>query len=321
MRLAIFNDYRLGVVDAAGQRLTDVTAELGGRWEPEAFGAGWWLRLCRDFDELRPQIEAACDRGEVLELETVVLRAPVLNPGKIVATAMNYADHVDEMRDTVLQRVAGRVDPALLDFDVFLKATSSIVGPGSPVVLPAIALREQKEVHHEGELGVVIGRAGIDIREEDALGHVLGYVIGLDMVLRGHGDRSRRKSYDTFTPLGPWLTTADEIGDPKGLDIHLSVGGATRQRANTDQMIVSVPGIIAHASSIMRLEPGDVILTGAPPGVGEVNAGDTVDVTISKLGTLEVHVTADDAARQRALDEINARGGVGPRSRAGSRRR
>lgn len=210
------------------------------------------------------------------------------------------------MRDTVLTRVAGRVDPALLDFDVFLKAPSSIVGPGATVVLPAVAVEEKKEVHHEGELGVVIGRAGVNISEEDALDHVLGYVIGLDMVLRGHGDRSRRKSYDTFTPIGPWVTTAEEVGDPSGLDIHLSVGDATRQQANTKQMIVSVQGIIAYASSVMRLEPGDVILTGAPPGVGEVKAGETVNVTISRLGTLQVHVTADDLSRQSAVEAIDA---------------
>lgn len=307
MRIAIFDTYRLGVVDASGQWVTDVTAALAGRWEPEPFGAGWWLRLCRDFEELRGEIEAVADQGEALPLGAVALRAPVLRPGKIVATAMNYPDHVVEMRDTVLQRVAGRVDPALLDFDVFLKAPSSIVGPGSAVVLPAIAAREHKEVHHEGELAVVIGRAGADIREEDALDHVFGYLVGLDMVLRGNGDRSRRKSYDTFTPLGPWLTTADEIGDPGGLDIRLTVGGATRQHANTDQMIVGVPGIIAHASSIMRLEPGDVILTGAPPGVGEVSAGDTVEVTISRVGTLQVHVTADHEPRRSAVAEISAR--------------
>lgn len=306
MRLALFDDHRLGVVDASGTHLTDVTAALGARWDPEVFGAGWWVRLCRDFDAFRPAIEALAGEGRPLDVREVTLRAPVLHAGKVVATAMNYAAHVDEMRDTVLARVAGRVDPSLLDFDVFLKARSSIVGPGASVVLPAIAVAQHKEVHHEGELGVVIGRAGVDIREDEALDHVLGYVIGLDMVLRGDGDRSRRKSYDTFTPLGPWITTADDVGDPAGLDIHVRVGDETRQVANTEQMIVGVQGIIAHVSTIMRLEPGDVILTGAPPGVGEVRAGDTVSVRISKLGTLDVHVTADAACRQRAVDAIDA---------------
>jgi len=228
--------------------------------------------------------------ARAIPLSSVRLRPPVLNPSKIVATASNYGEHVAEMREAVLARVAGRVEAWLLDFDVFLKAPSSVIGPGAEVVLPPAALDQGKEVHHESELALVIGRGGAGIPEAEALDHVLGYLVGLDMTVRGDGDRSRRKSYDTFTPLGPWLTTADEVADPQALDIRLEVGGALRQKANTADMLVPIAGIVAYASSVMRLEPGDVILTGAPPGVGEVHAGDRIEASISGLGTLRVDV-------------------------------
>ena len=144
----------------------------------------------------------------------------------------------------------------------------------------------------------MIGRGGSRIAESDALAHVLGYTIGLDITERGAGDRSRRKSWDTFTPLGPWITTADELTDPGALEIHLEIGGTTKQHANTSEMLVGVAGIVAYASSIMRLEPGDVILTGAPQGVGEIHDGDVIDTSISGLGRLRVPVHA--AARVHA---------------------
>ena len=120
---------------------------------------------------------------------------------------------------------------------------------------------------------------------------MLGYTIGLDMTVRGDGDRSRRKSYDTFTPMGPWLVTADEIVDPNKLDVRLEVDGCVRQQANTSDMLVDVAGIIAYTSTVMRLDPGDVILTGAPPGVGEVHTGEIMVSEISEIGTMRNPVT------------------------------
>ena len=155
----------------------------------------------------------------------------MLNPGKVLATASNYGEHVAEMREIVLDRVAGHVDGWLLSFDVFLKAPSSIVGPDDAVILPSSEVENGREIHHESELAVVIGREASRIPEADALEHVLGYTVALDMTLRGEGDRSRRKSYDTFTPIGPWLVTSDEIGDPGELDVRLEVDGECRQRA------------------------------------------------------------------------------------------
>ncbi|MEU8801000.1 fumarylacetoacetate hydrolase family protein [Spirillospora sp. NPDC048819] len=288
MRLAIFDDWRLGAVGPDHASITDVTDALPDPHSGEPFGAGWWVRLCRDFAEIGPRLAAAARGGTARPLHEVRLHAPVLNPGKIVACASNYAAHVAEMREAVMPRETSGTGSWLLDFDVFLKAPSSISGPDDPVLLPEAPLAAGREIHHESELSLVIGHGGTDIPEESALSHVLGYLIGLDLTERGTGDRSRRKSYDTFTPLGPWLTTPDEVTAP--FDIELRIGAMVRQKVSTADMITPVARIIAHASRMMRLDPGDVIMTGAPPGVGPIEAGDIIDVAISGLGAMSLPV-------------------------------
>lgn len=150
--------------------------------------------------------------------------------------------------------------------------------------------------HHESELAVVIGREGRDIAEEDALEHVFGYTIGLDISLREPTDRSYRKSFDTFTPIGPWVTTADEIPDPGRLQIRLDLDGNVRQNCNTADLLVPVAGIIAYASQAMTLHPGDVILTGAPPGVGLIEPGQLMTTSIDRIGTMRNTIRARAAA-------------------------
>ena len=292
MRLALFDNSRLGVVDPDCGTVVDITHVLPYPHTADALGAGWWRQLCRDYTELRPRIEEAARNAEPRPLSQVRLRAPVLNPGKIIACASNYADHVAEIRDHVMARQVQEGGTWLLNFDVFLKAPTSISGPADPVLLPAGPLEAGHPIHHESELTLVIGRGGKDIDQASALSHVFGYVIGLDMTERGDGDRSRRKSYDTFTPLGPWLTTAEQVPDPHALDIELRVGGKVRQKVSTADMITTIPAIISYASRTMRLEPGDLIMTGAPPGVGPVHHGDTIDVTISRLGRMSLPVRA-----------------------------
>src|SRR5437763_3926179 len=162
MKLALFDDYRLGVVTPDETALVDVTSALPWPHNPDPLGAGLWVRLCRDFAQLRPRIEQAVADGPARPLDAVRLRAPVLNPSKIVAAASNYGAHVDEMH-AVLERTAGGVDAWMMEFDVFLKAPSSIVGPADRVCLPAAMLAAGKEIHHESELAVVIGRGGSQI--------------------------------------------------------------------------------------------------------------------------------------------------------------
>jgi 2-keto-4-pentenoate hydratase/2-oxohepta-3-ene-1,7-dioic acid hydratase in catechol pathway len=216
------------------------------------------------------------------------LEAPVLNPPKLLACAVNYAGHEEEMHD-IQERVGGTTDKWILQFDVFLKATSSIIGPKDAVVIPE-GLDVDREIHHECELAFIIGKGGSHIEASSALDHVFGYTVALDMTLRGEGDRSRRKSYDTFTPLGPWVVTSDEVPNPHELEIHLDVNGRRRQAVNTAEMLHDLPEIISYASSVMSLSPGDVVLTGAPPGVGPVAAGDVMNAEISKIGRLVIPV-------------------------------
>jgi 2-keto-4-pentenoate hydratase/2-oxohepta-3-ene-1,7-dioic acid hydratase in catechol pathway len=288
MKLALFDDQRLGVVTDEG--LVDVTAALPWPHDPDPLTAGWWRRLCRDLGEVRDDLARAAEKGPALPLDSVRLRAPALNPSKIVASASNYADHVAEMHG-VQERTLGRVEDWMMNFDVFLKSPSSISGPQDDIVLPDAVVAAGQEIHHESELVVIVGTGGRDIPEGSALDHVAGYTLGLDITVRSPADRSRRKSYDTFSPLGPWMVTADEVGDPSDLDIRLECNGAVRQDVHTSTMITKVPAIVAYASAMMTLLPGDVLFTGAPPGVGPIARGDRLDTRIGRIGMMSLRVT------------------------------
>jgi 2-keto-4-pentenoate hydratase/2-oxohepta-3-ene-1,7-dioic acid hydratase in catechol pathway len=291
MRLAIFDRQRLGVVVGSGvdSAVADVTDALPWPHDPDPVTAGWWRRLCRDFGSVRPVLEEAARRATPQRIDEVRLQAPVLGPSKIIAAACNYAEHVTEMHE-VQQRTLGRVESWMMDFDVFLKAPSSISGPADDIVLPPAAAAAGHEIHHESELVAVVGTGGRDIPAAAALSHLLGYTIGLDITIRGAADRSRRKSYDTFSPLGPWLTTLDEAGDVGDLEIELECNGARRQKVNTSELLMPVPDLVAYASSVMTLLPGDVIFTGAPSGVGPIAPGDTLHTRITRLGDMELRV-------------------------------
>ncbi|MGP4111720.1 fumarylacetoacetate hydrolase family protein [Streptomyces sp. 4N509B] len=291
MKLALFDDHRLGVVDGTGERarVVDVTEALGWPHDPDPLTSGWWRRLCRDFPEARSRLAAAAAAGEGRPLAEVRLRAPAVNPSKIVACACNYADHVAEMHG-VQERTLGGVESWMMNFDVFLKSPSSLSGPADDIVLPEEIVAAGQEIHHESELVIVVGRGGRDIPREQALDHVLGYTLGLDITVRSAADRSRRKSYDTFSPLGPVLVTADEIGDPGALEIWLDVNGGKRQHVTTRDLLTPVPAIVSYASHMMTLLPGDLIFTGAPPGVGAIEPGDTVHASITGVGAMTLAV-------------------------------
>lgn len=214
-------------------------------------------------------------------LDGVTLAAPVPLPGAVVAAPVNYVDHrveMSEVRD-------------ISSLGVFLKARSSVVGPGALVRLPYT----DRRFDHEGELGVVIGRTASDLDESVALGAVFGYTCLLDITMRGGEDRSTRKSFPTFTPTGPWIVTADELGDPGDLDLTCTVNGTVRQQARTSELIWSVARLVAYASSVMTLYPGDLIATGTPAGVGPIADGDVVEVAIERIGRLAVTVTSAGA--------------------------
>ncbi|KVG62527.1 fumarylacetoacetate hydrolase family protein [Burkholderia pseudomultivorans] len=283
MFLCRFNRNRLGVVEDG--LVHDVTAALdvlpSERW-PQSLGDAlyWNWDLVRDaIHELRPFAAA-------VRADSVTWAPPVATPSKIVCAPVNYLDHKRE----------ADADPAnfyqhlnkIQEAGLFLKSTSALVGPSEGVRLRHLDRRND----HELELAVVIGRAADRVSRDDALSYVAGYAIGLDMTVRGPEERSFRKSVDTFAVLGPWLVTADELYDPSRLDIELKVNGELRQRANTRDLIVDVPGLIEMASSFYTLLPGDVILTGTPAGVGPVVPGDVIHASISRIGSMSVPIHA-----------------------------
>jgi 2-keto-4-pentenoate hydratase/2-oxohepta-3-ene-1,7-dioic acid hydratase in catechol pathway len=271
MRLALFNKGRLGLVD--GDDLIDVTDQIGGADTAGPAGA------------LQRHIETVAEEGAVrfdltgrprIPLAEADLQAPLPRPGKIIGAPVNYLDHRAEMEYTT----------SVADLGVFLKANSSVIGPGQDILLPYT----DKRTDQEGELGVVIGRTATHVSADEALDHVFGYTCVLDITVRSGEDRSTRKSFDTFTPIGPWIVTADEIPDPDTLDLRCDVGGATRQETNTADLIFGVRELIAYTSSVMTLHPGDVIATGTPAGVGPLSHGDRVVLDIERVGRLEVGV-------------------------------
>jgi 2,4-didehydro-3-deoxy-L-rhamnonate hydrolase len=186
------------------------------------------------------------------------LGPPLRGIGKIIGVGLNYRDHAEE---TGL--------PLPKEPTLFLKATNALCGPTDDLVMP----REAKSVDWEVELGVVIGKPGVYIDQREALDYVLGYCVGIDFSERDFqfnrgGQGFKGKSADTFAPLGPFLATRDEIADPQKLSMRLSVNGATKQSGSTRDMIFSVGELISYISRFMSLQPGDVILTGTPAGVG-----------------------------------------------------
>lgn len=241
-------------------------------------------RLITRLDEFRAAAEALND-GPGKLLTEVSLLSPIANPTKIIGAPVNYAKHLDESRED--QGIHFDRDIKTIDhYGLFLKASSSIAGPSE-----GIALRfPDRRNDHEVELIVVIGRQADRVRCADALDYIAGYTVGLDMTVRGTEDRSFRKSIDTYTVIGPWLVTADEVDDPGKLDIELSVNGELRQRSNTSHLIYNVPRLIEYASSFYTLYPGDLIMTGTPAGVGPVRAGDSITAAVSGVGSMTVEV-------------------------------
>lgn len=282
MRFCRFDDNRLGIVE--GDTVRDVTAAADTlpevRW-PLPHGDLFMAH----FDAMRAEMERLARDAPSIPLKDVRLLSPIANPGKIVAAPVNYQLHLDESRvDTGIN--FGSSVKTIAECGVFLKATSSLVGPGEGVV----ADWSDRRIDHELELAVVIGKKGFRISEEDALDHVAGYTMGFDMTIRGTEDRSYRKSLDTFSVLGPWVVTADELPDASALDFELKVNGETRQKSNTRLLVFGIPKLIAMASRAYTLYPGDVIMTGTPEGVAPVVPGDVMHGWIEGIGETEIEV-------------------------------
>jgi 2-keto-4-pentenoate hydratase/2-oxohepta-3-ene-1,7-dioic acid hydratase in catechol pathway len=266
MRIAVLDTGTLAVLD--GNELIEVPATATGPGGPLQAVIGG---------------EATIDlaAGRRIPLAAARFGAPLPRPGKVIGAPVNYLEHKAEMSE--VQSIA--------EWGVFLKATSSVLPPDGTVLLPYTDARTDQE----GELAVVIGEIARNVSAAQALDHVYGYTCGLDITVRSKEDRSMRKSFDTFTPLGPWVTTADEVGDPTNLLLRCWVDGELRQEVNTREMIFGVADLIAYTSSVMTLWPGDVILTGTPAGVGPINDASSIEVEIERVGRLSVAVSARGA--------------------------
>jgi 2,4-diketo-3-deoxy-L-fuconate hydrolase len=232
-------------------------------------------------------MERLADEAAPKPTDSVRFLSPVANPSKIIGTPVNYQAHVEEAaRDPEIAVYLENRARSIEEQGLFLKASSSLVGPSE-----GVAVRfPDRRTDHEAELGVVIGRRTGPVAEADALGVVAGYAMALDMVVRGKEDRSFRKSPDTYAVLGPWLVTADELGDPTALDFTLHVNGERRQAANTRDMIIGVARQIAWASSVYTLYPGDIIMTGTCQGVAPVKPGDVMTLAFDRIGEMTVAV-------------------------------
>ena len=276
MKLATFDDDRVGLV--VGDEVLDLTDVVRGLAPAtgSTHATSTMRRLIERWSDVRPLLDDPSGLPRH-RLADVALGAPVPDPSKVVAAPVNYVDHMDEMNQ------AGHVS----SLGIFLKAPSSVVGPDSVVRLPY----DDRRFDHEGELALVVGRTARHVAEDEAESYVFGYTGLLDMTMRGGEDRSTRKSFDTFTPMGPWLVTPDEVGSSSAVDLRLTVDGVQRQHAGTGDLIWGVAKLIAYASSVMTLHPGDVLTTGTPAGVGPVSDGSRVRLELSGIGVLEVSVS------------------------------
>ena len=241
-----------------------------------------------DAQNLAEKALASALPSAVVARSAVMLQAPIPRPGKILCIGLNYRDHAAESNQPIPQYPT-----------VFAKYNNTVIGPGAAIVLPTVT----EQIDYEAEFAFVIGRTARNVKAADALDYVAGYLPFNDVSARDYQMRTSQwtvgKTFDTFGPLGPALVTADEIPNPHDLDIQLSINGEVLQSSNTSNLIFSVNQLIADLTSFMTLEPGDLISTGTPSGVGSarkpqrwLRAGDVVRITIEGLGTLENPVVA-----------------------------
>jgi 2-keto-4-pentenoate hydratase/2-oxohepta-3-ene-1,7-dioic acid hydratase in catechol pathway len=284
VKLAVFDDYRIGIVEA--DLLYDVTAAL-----PAALDAmpeqrmNWLIAHWQDAGAaLRDRRRGA----EAQALAKVRLLPASPHPSHVFAAPANYQKHIGELGDRTVTK-KGR---SAREQGFFLKAPGSLVGAGATIGLPKGSSRR---FDHESELAVIVGKHGRDVPRAAAMQYVFGYSCLIDATMRiepgvAEEERSMRKSFEGFTPLGPFLVSADEIAAPQALDNRLWVNGELRQQANTRDMIVGIGELIELISSVLPIRPGDVIATGTPEGVGPFAAGDVLRIAIEGVGEMSIFV-------------------------------
>ena len=277
MKLVFFDDFKLGVVkDDAVVDVSNAVSGIDYNSPQDLIG-----KLIENFSQHRASLQEAVDRGTGISLNQVRLRSPLPKPPNIICMAVNYME--DATRD----------EPAPIN--AFQKSPNAVIGDGDTMVLPDIPATI---FEGEAEIALVIGKRASNVRQEDAYDHIFGYINFIDGSARGlqAGGNTfyQMKSRDTFAPMGPYLVTADEIDDPKNLDIKLWVNEDLKQSFNTDDMAHKIPRIIEWVSSIHELEPGDVIATGTNHrGLSALQNDDKVELEVQGLGTLHFNVLDD----------------------------
>lgn len=281
MKLARFTrDGQTRIGKVVGDRIVDLSAVTGGNASMRA--------LLGRLDHLRGAIAVVEEPS--FALSDVTLAAPIDDPQKFLAIGMNYEEHAKEAEAAGIARPTSQL--------WFNKQVSCITGPYHPVDLPKVSAK----LDYEAEMGVVIGKSCRHVTRGAARSVIAGYLVCNDLSVRDWQQRSPTftlgKSFDTHGPIGPWITTDDEIADPHALELWLTVNGEERQRTSTGDMIYDIFDQIAYLSTVMTLEPGDVLATGTPSGVGIVTqswlkVGDKVRVEVSGLGFIENEVVAE----------------------------
>jgi 2,4-diketo-3-deoxy-L-fuconate hydrolase len=282
MRICRFGDDRLGVI--TNGLVHDVSA-LQTQIRAAAPYTMMGDAVIKALPEWRERLSAEAARVPGVPLSAIKLLAPVARPSKVMAAPSNYKSHIAEMQTG---KKSSKFTGNIAEDGVFLKANSAIVGQseGVPVRFP------DRRTDHELELVVIIGKQGTDISLDDAVDHIAGYCLGLDMVVRGPQDRSLRKSMDGYAVLGPWMVTADEVPNVDDVPLSLKVNGELRQQCNTRDLVFGFRKLIEYASSYYTLYPGDCFYSGTTSGVGPVKPGDVITVESPLIGTMDVAVRA-----------------------------
>jgi 2-keto-4-pentenoate hydratase/2-oxohepta-3-ene-1,7-dioic acid hydratase in catechol pathway len=283
VKFVVYNEWQVGVL--RDEAVCDVSRLIPEPWRGTIYAMNW---LVKHFDGIRADVGRCAGEAAPVGLSSVRLRPPVPVPMQLLAAPANNAAHFEEMR--AISGTQTRLkSPRESGF--FLKAPGSIVGPSDAIELPPLPGRR---FDHEGELALVIGKEARAVPRGRALEYVFGYTCLIDVTLRAGGgrdeERPMRKSYATFTPVGPALVTADEVPDPADLGVRLWVNGDLRQNASMRDLIVGVPELIEIASHVLPLQPGDLYTTGSPSGVGPLAPGDTVVVELDRVGRMSLPV-------------------------------
>jgi 2-keto-4-pentenoate hydratase/2-oxohepta-3-ene-1,7-dioic acid hydratase in catechol pathway len=282
VKLCMFNDNRLGLVEDT--KVYDISSILE-KLPKTTYPFPTYDLLIASLDSLKAKVLMAKKDALTYQIQDIALLSPILNPGKIIAAPVNYQAHFDEAAADEATFPKNHVRK-IQESGFFLKSTSSLIGMNRSIEIGFA----DRRTDHEIELVVIIGKTAKHIKSENALEYIAGYSIGLDITVRGPEERSLRKSLDTYSVLGPYLVTTDEVPDPHNLELKLYVNGELRQQANTRNLIMNIPELIEFASKFYTLYPGDLLYTGTPAGVGMIQAGDLITAQIDELGQLNSHV-------------------------------